>query len=174
MTAFFHTCKNWYHSSSKIDNREHLVVLVNMSVSLYLSVRTSVCRSESCPSWPGSSLTFSASPFGQTGESSSECNNTPFLVSGQEMSEAVTAASLYLCNSYSFSHPIPGSCYNCIPPCHKHPDSWHHLLCVNSHRICHLRSVSSPHSWHSRTTIVFHVWPRSNCLVLCQYFYGLK
>ena len=38
------------------------------------------------------------------------------------MSEAVTTASLYLSNSYSFSHPILGSCYNCIPPCHKHPD----------------------------------------------------
>lgn len=145
--CLFYNCRTLHYSSTRIDNRDHLMVPVSFTVSLPLCVRTSICRSESCTPLAESSLDFFCISFkiSQTGESSSECN-TPFLVSGQEISEAVPAASLHPCNSYSLSHPILGSCHYCVPPCHKHPDSWHYFLCVNSHRICSLHSVSSPHS----------------------------
>ena len=116
--CLFYYCRTLHYSSTRIDNRDHLMVPVSFTVSLPLCVRTSICRSESCPPLAESFLDFFCISFkiSQTGESSSECN-TPFLVSGQEISEAVPAASLHPCNSYSLSHPILGSCcYTTLTP----------------------------------------------------------
>lgn len=47
--CLFYNCRTLHYSSTRIDNRDHLMVSVSFTVSLPLCVRTSICRSESCP-----------------------------------------------------------------------------------------------------------------------------